>query len=158
MFFHRYTAAVIYNRDRVIFVNYYLGLIAVTGHRLVYAVVDYLVDQVMQSVLVGAADIHARAASYVREAVQYADILGGIVLLRAVAGIHSYLLPGLFFNLFLYWFLRFFFNLFLNRFPGLFFDLLFNLFFRHSYRNPFKKLDYLLGNFRLNIMEPQTTY
>jgi hypothetical protein len=72
--------------------NYYLGFVAVASHGLVYAVVDYLVDQVMQAVLVGAADIHARAASNRFQAIQNPDIFGGIVLLSVVDIVFSFFL------------------------------------------------------------------
>jgi hypothetical protein len=41
----------------------------------------------MQTVFVGAADIHARAASHRLQAIQNPDILGSVVFLRIVVGL-----------------------------------------------------------------------
>ena len=58
MHIHRNTATVILNRDRIILVdnNAYLRAVACKG--LIYGVVDHLVDQMMQTLDTGIADIH----------------------------------------------------------------------------------------------------
>ena len=50
----------------------------VPGQRLVHAVVDHLGEQVMQCLLIGAADVHAGAAADRLESLQHLDVGGGI--------------------------------------------------------------------------------
>ena len=57
-------------------------------HRLVHGVVDHLGEEVMQRLLVGAADVHARAAAHRLEAFEDLDIGGRVVVggFRSLAG------------------------------------------------------------------------
>ncbi len=57
--------------------------VAVAGHPLVDAVVDDLVDEVVQAAVVGAADVHAGAAAHGLQPLQHLDV-GGVI--RAVHG------------------------------------------------------------------------
>ena len=50
----------------------------VAGDRLVHRVVDDLGEEVVQRVLVGAADIHARAAAHRLQPLQHLDVRGAI--------------------------------------------------------------------------------
>ena len=52
----------------------------VAGHRLVHGVVDHLGEQVMQRLLVGAADVHAGPAPHRLEAFQHLDVGGGVAV------------------------------------------------------------------------------
>ena len=52
----------------------------VAGHRFVHGVVDHLGEQVMQRLLVGAADVHARPAPHRLEAFEHLDVGGGIAV------------------------------------------------------------------------------
>ena len=54
-------------------------LVAAAGHGLVDAVVDDLVDEVLEAALVSAADVHAGAAPHGFTPAEDLDILGGIV-------------------------------------------------------------------------------
>ena len=49
--------------------------------RLVHGVVDHLGEQVVQRLLVGAADVHAGAPPHRLEPFQHLDVLGGVALL-----------------------------------------------------------------------------
>ena len=53
----------------------------VAGHRLVHGIVDDLGEEMMQRLLVGAADIHAGTAADGLEAFEHLDVGGGILLL-----------------------------------------------------------------------------
>ena len=59
--------------------------VAWPGQRLVHGVVDHLGEQVMQRLLVGAADIHAGPAAHRLQAFQHLDVGGGIAGLGAGA-------------------------------------------------------------------------
>ncbi len=50
----------------------------VAGQRLVHGVVDHLGEQVVQRLLVGAADIHAGTPPHRLETLQHLDVLGGV--------------------------------------------------------------------------------
>src|SRR5437763_15662885 len=54
------------------------------GHRLVHRLVERLGGEMVQSALVGAADIHPGAAAHRFEALEDLDVLGGIALGRMV--------------------------------------------------------------------------
>ena len=58
----------------------------VARHRLVHGIVEHFGEEVMQRLLVGAADIHAGAAAHRLEAFQHLDVGGGIALLAARLG------------------------------------------------------------------------
>ena len=58
----------------------------VAGHGLVHGVVEHFGEEVMQRLLVGAADIHAGAAADGLKAFQHLDVGGGIALLAARLG------------------------------------------------------------------------
>ena len=55
----------------------------VAGHRLVHRIVDHLGEQVVQRLLVGAADIHAGPAAHRLQAFQHLD-MAGVVAFAAV--------------------------------------------------------------------------
>jgi len=52
------------------------------GERLVHGVVDHLGEQVMQRLLVGAADVHARPSAHRLKPLQHLDVLGGVAGFR----------------------------------------------------------------------------
>ena len=58
----------------------------VAGHRLVHGVVEHFGEEMVQRLLVGAADIHAGAAADGLEPFQHLDVGGGIALLAARLG------------------------------------------------------------------------
>ncbi len=58
----------------------------VAGHRLVHGIVDHLGEEVVQGLLVSAADIHAGAAAHRLEALEDLDVGGGIALLAGRSG------------------------------------------------------------------------
>jgi hypothetical protein len=49
-------------------------------HRLIHRVVDHLGEQVMQSLLIGAADVHARPAAHGLEPLQHLDVGGRVAV------------------------------------------------------------------------------
>ena len=71
-------AAIVGDGDKTVGGQLDLDPVGVTGERLVHGIVDHLGEEVMQRFLVGAADIHARAAAYRLEAFQNLDMLCGI--------------------------------------------------------------------------------
>jgi hypothetical protein len=58
----------------------------VTGHGLVHGVVQHFGEQVVQRLLVGAADIHAGTAANGLQPLQHLDVGGGVALLAARSG------------------------------------------------------------------------
>jgi hypothetical protein len=66
----RDTPAVVAHRDTLVFANDDLNLVARTGQRLVDGVIHHLVNQVVQRLDVGAADIHTRPAAHRLQAFQ----------------------------------------------------------------------------------------
>ena len=56
------------------------------GHRLVHRVVEHLGDEMVQRALVGAADIHARAAAHRLQALEHLDVVRRVALAAALAG------------------------------------------------------------------------
>ncbi len=74
----RDAAAVVGDGDKAVGRHLDLDPVGVAGQRLVHGIVDHLGEQVMQRLLVGAADIHAGAAAHRFEPFQDLDVLGGI--------------------------------------------------------------------------------
>ena len=58
MFFNRNAAPVILDNDGTVGVNDHAHMVGIAGHYLVNAIINHLVDQVMQTALVGRANIH----------------------------------------------------------------------------------------------------
>ena len=74
----RNAAAVVGDGDEAVGLHLDLDPVGVAGQRLVHGVVDDFGEQVVQRLLVGAADIHAGAAAHRLEPFQHLDVLGGI--------------------------------------------------------------------------------
>ena len=74
----RNAAAVVGHGDEAVGVHLDFDPVGVAGQRLVHGVVDDLGEQVMQRLLVGAADIHAGPPAHRLEPLQHLDVLGGI--------------------------------------------------------------------------------
>ena len=74
----RDAAAVVGHGEEAVGFDLDLDEMRVAGERLVHGVVDHLGEQVMQRLLVGAADIHARPPAHRLEPLQHLDVLGGI--------------------------------------------------------------------------------
>ena len=64
------------------------------GHRLVHGIVDHLGEEVVQRLLVGAADIHARTPAHRLQPFQHLDV-GGAVAFAAVLRLRAALGRGL---------------------------------------------------------------
>ena len=79
----RNAAAVVGDGDEAVRLHLDFDPVGVAGERLVHGVVDHLGEQMMQRLLVGAADIHAGAAADRLEPLQHLDVLGGIAGLGA---------------------------------------------------------------------------
>jgi len=74
----RDAATIVVNSDRTVTVDGHQDEVAETGESFVYGVVHDLVDKMVQSTAIRAADIHGRALAYRSQAFQYRDV-GGIV-------------------------------------------------------------------------------
>ena len=83
----RHAAAVVGDGDEAVGVELDLDEGGVAGQRLVHGVVDHLGEQVMQRLLVGAADIHAGAAAHRLQALQHLDVLGGVAGFARARGV-----------------------------------------------------------------------
>jgi len=70
MGFYGYAAAIIYDGYGIVLVYGNLYIFAVPSHCFIDAVVDYLVDQVMQAPAVGGADVHAGTQPYMLNSLQ----------------------------------------------------------------------------------------
>ena len=95
----RDAAAVVGDGEEAVGLHLDLDQGRVAGQRLVHGIVDHLGEQVMQRLLVGAADIHAGAAAHRLEPFQHLDVAGGVAGLgpgglapprgRAARGAHA---------------------------------------------------------------------
>ena len=74
----RNAAPVIGDGDKAVGLHLDFDPVGVTGERLVHGIVDHLGEQVMQCLLVGAADIHAGAPAHRLKPLQHLDVLGGV--------------------------------------------------------------------------------
>ena len=74
----RDAAAVVGDGDEAVGRHLDLDPVGVTGERLVHGIVDDLGEEVMQRLLVGAADIHAGAAAHRLEPLQNLDVARGV--------------------------------------------------------------------------------
>ena len=81
----RDAAAIVGDGDKTADLHLDFDPVGVAGQRLVHGVVDHFGEQVMQRLLVGAADIHARPPAHRLEAFQHLDVLGGVAGLRRAA-------------------------------------------------------------------------
>ena len=80
-------AAVVPHGHRTVHVQGHRNRVAVAGQRLVYGVVDDLVDHVVQAgAVVGVADIHAGALAHGLEASQHLDRIGAVLVGTAFRG------------------------------------------------------------------------
>ena len=83
----RDAAAIVGDGDEAADLHLDFDPVGVTGQRLVHGVVDHFGEQVMQRLLVGAADIHAGPPAHRLEPFQNLDVLGGVAgLSRAARG------------------------------------------------------------------------
>ena len=71
-----------------------LDAVGVAGERLVHRVVDHLGEQVMQRLLVGAADIHAGPAAHRLQPLQHLDVARRVAGLAGGAGLAARGLGG----------------------------------------------------------------
>ncbi len=71
--------AVVAHGDAAVLVDVDPDVVAVAGHRLVDAVVGDLEDEVVQTTLVGAADVHTGAAAYGLQAFEDLNITGCVL-------------------------------------------------------------------------------
>ncbi len=74
----RHAAAPIADRDRVVGVEGHLDAVVVPGERLVHAVVDNFIDQVVEAPDAGRADVHARTQTDGLEALEHGDVFCGV--------------------------------------------------------------------------------
>ena len=81
----RHAAAIVGDGDEAVGRHLDLDPVGVAGERLVHGVVDHLGEQVMQRLLVGAADIHAGPPPHRLEPLQHLDVLCRIAGLRRAA-------------------------------------------------------------------------
>ena len=79
--FYWNAAPIVFNHDRPILFNGNHDFGAAANHGFVNAVIDDFTDQMVQSTLVGAANIHARSPAYCFSPTQDLNILGGILII-----------------------------------------------------------------------------
>ena len=78
----RDAAAVVGDGEEAVVLELDLDPVRVAGQRLVHRIVDDLGEEVMQRLLVGAADIHAGPAPHRLQPLQNLDVVRGVVVLR----------------------------------------------------------------------------
>jgi hypothetical protein len=78
MWIDRDPAPVVSDANEAVGLELDLDPVGVTRERLVHRVVDHFCEEVMQRLLVGAADIHAGAAAHGLEPLQHLDVLGAV--------------------------------------------------------------------------------
>ena len=76
----RNTAAVIHDRDAVVDVDRHLDRLTESRHMLIDTVVDDFIDEVMEAVHTGAADVHRRPLSHGVQAFQYFDLIRAVTV------------------------------------------------------------------------------
>ena len=81
----RDAAAVVDHGDEAVGLHLDLDPGRVAGERLVHGIVDHFGEQVVQRLLVGAADIHAGPAAHRLEPLQHLDVARGVAGLGAAA-------------------------------------------------------------------------
>ena len=74
----RDAAAVVGDGDEAVGLHLDLDAVGMAGERLVHGIVDHLGEQVVQRLLVGAADIHAGAAAHRFEPLEHLNVLCGV--------------------------------------------------------------------------------
>ena len=82
---HGEAAAVIHNGHGAVLIERHQNIFAIAGQRLVYGVVDDLIDQMMQSALVGGAYIHTGAAAHGLQALKHLYLTLVIVIFLIVS-------------------------------------------------------------------------
>ena len=80
MHIDRDTAAVVSDRHNTILVDHHLDHCAIAGKRFIDTIVDYLVDQMVQSVNIGATDVHRRSSANGFQTLQNLNPFCGIFL------------------------------------------------------------------------------
>ena len=78
----RDAAAVVDHRDRAVHVDADRDVVAVTCQRLVDGVVHDLVDQVVEPLGGGGADVHGRPLPYRRKSLQHLDLVGAVIVIE----------------------------------------------------------------------------
>ncbi|MBT9148842.1 MAG: hypothetical protein DDT28_00257 [Dehalococcoidia bacterium] len=82
VYIYRDAPAIIGYSDAAIIVDDDSDPITIAGHRLINAVIYDLMNQVVQSALIGAANIHRRPQPYCLQLLQHLNITSGISLLH----------------------------------------------------------------------------
>ena len=83
----RHAAPVVDHSDEAVGRHAHVDPVGVAGERLVHRIVDHLGEQVMERLLVGAADIHAGPPAHRLEPLQHLDMARGIAGLGAARGL-----------------------------------------------------------------------
>ena len=81
MDFYRDASPIIFDHDCTIIMNAHRYLGAAASHGFINAIVDDFIHQMVQSMLVGAANIHAWSSAYCLPSPQNLDILSGILII-----------------------------------------------------------------------------
>ena len=83
---NRHAAAIVRDREIAIRGERHIDPRGVAGHRLVHGIVQHFGEEVVQRLLVRAANIHAGAAAHGLQPLQHLDVGSGIALLAARFG------------------------------------------------------------------------
>src|SRR6266516_103288 len=92
MFLYWDAASVVFYGDRTVSMNRHLHCVAIASHHLVDTIIDNLVNQVMQTALIGSADIHTRAHPHSLKAFENLDVLLAVIAIP-VAGYSPLTIP-----------------------------------------------------------------
>ena len=96
-------AAIVGNAKKAVRLQIHLDPGRVPRHRLIHGVVDHFGEEVMQGLLVGAADVHARTAAHGLEPLQHLDV-GGCIAVGEFGGFADGAGHGCWFWLLRFWF------------------------------------------------------
>ncbi len=80
MWVHRNTAAIVSDGETAIFGECHLDPVRMAGNGLVHRVVEHLGEEVMQRLLIGAANIHARPTPHRLQPFQNLNVLGRVTI------------------------------------------------------------------------------
>jgi hypothetical protein len=91
---HGDATAVVLHSNAAVFPQSDKDFVTAASHGLIDAVIGYLIDEVMQAALVGAADVHAGPAAHCLPSPEYLNVLGGVPVILVVRRLSGCFLPG----------------------------------------------------------------
>src|SRR5579875_72039 len=89
MLIDRNTAAVVFDTDTAVFIDFHLNMMAVAGHRFIHTVIYQLIDQMMQPIGTDVANVHTRPLANVVGVLQDLHIFAAVIAAACQLGLLS---------------------------------------------------------------------